>query len=210
MSKAVVKRGRPRAYDPDTVLEQARAVFWDEGFAASSLDALGAAMSMNRPSLYGAFGDKEALYLKTLGRYREESLAQLEQALDPERPLAECLKIVYATALSTYLSGDSGARGCFLIGTATTEAVQSTQIRDMLGTSLIAFDQAFEDRFRIAQERGELSQATDVESLSRLASAILHTLAVRSRAGESRTVLEAIAVSGIRMVCQDADLSGRS
>ena len=56
------RMGRPRTYDRDTALEQARQVFWDAGYASSSLDALGAAMAMSRPSLYGAFGDKEALY----------------------------------------------------------------------------------------------------------------------------------------------------
>src|SRR5713101_4207918 len=124
------KRGRPRAYDPDAALERARNVFWDGGFAASSLDALGAAMAMNRPSLYGAFGDKEALYLRTLERYREESLAGLRKALDPERPLRDGLRTVYATALAVYLSGKNAARGCFLIGTAATEAVLHADVRE--------------------------------------------------------------------------------
>ena len=53
---------RPRAYDPDVALDQAMRVFWEAGYASSSLDDLGAAMAMSRPSLYGAFGDKEALY----------------------------------------------------------------------------------------------------------------------------------------------------
>src|ERR1044071_5895097 len=72
MSNIPRKRGRPPAYDPETALGSARDVFWNTGFTASSLDDLSAAMAMNRPSLYGAFGDKEALYLKTLERYRSE------------------------------------------------------------------------------------------------------------------------------------------
>src|SRR4051812_36374931 len=56
-------RGRPRGFDPEAALGQARDVFWDAGFAASSLDELSAAMEMNRPSVYAAFGDKETLYL---------------------------------------------------------------------------------------------------------------------------------------------------
>lgn len=201
MAETAKKRGRPRAYDPDMALERARDVFWDGGFTASSLDDLGEAMSMTRPSLYHAFGDKEQLYLRTLERYRDESLAALRNALDPDRPLAECLRIVYATALSTYLAGQSGARGCLLIGTAATESVSNAQVRQVLGKSLIAFDRAFEDRFRIAQARGELNPGVDVTALSRLASAVLHTLAVRARAGETSAVLEAIAEAGVRMIC---------
>ena len=41
-------------------------VFWQDGFAATSLDDLSAATGLNRPSLYGAFGDKRALYLRPI------------------------------------------------------------------------------------------------------------------------------------------------
>jgi len=206
MNGTARKRGRPRAYDPDAALAQARDVFWDGGFAASSLDSLGAAMAMNRPSLYGAFGDKEALYLRTLERYRDESMVLLRRALDPSRPLRECLAAAYAIALSIYLTnksgaGDAGARGCFLIGTATSESVLHPQVRDVFGESLVAFDRAFEERFRIARKKGELGRTADVTALSRLASAVMHSLALRARAGESRATLEAIAKSGVEMIC---------
>jgi AcrR family transcriptional regulator len=204
MSEASRKRGRPRAYDPDAALARARDVFWDAGFAGSSLDSLGAAMTMNRPSLYSAFGDKEALYLRTLERYRDESLVAIRQALDPGRSLRAGLGILYATALSTYLDGEAGARGCLLIGTAAVEAVLHPAVREALGGSLAAFDQALEERFRLARDRGEIDSAADVTVLALLASAVLHSLAVRARAGDSRTVLEAIAESGIGMICAAA------
>jgi AcrR family transcriptional regulator len=195
------KPGRPRAYDPDRALEQARRVFWDGGFASSSLDELGSAMAMNRPSLYGAFGDKEALYLRTLERYRDESLAALRAALDPDRPLREGLSSVYARSLDTYLAGEGSARGCFLIGTATTEAVRHPRVRRILGESLADFDAAIEHRLRIAVERGELAPHADAAALARLASAIMHSLAVRARAGDARATLEAIARSGADLIC---------
>src|SRR6185503_5597935 len=62
-------RGRPRAYDADEALRQARNTFWKKGYSATTLDDLSEATGMNRPSLYGAFGDKRALYLATLERY---------------------------------------------------------------------------------------------------------------------------------------------
>src|SRR5579883_1226199 len=67
---APAKRGRPRAYDEETALAQAMRVFWTGGYAATSLDELSAATRMNRPSLYAAFGDKQALYRTLIERYR--------------------------------------------------------------------------------------------------------------------------------------------
>jgi AcrR family transcriptional regulator len=204
MSESSRKRGRPRAYDPDAALARARDVFWQGGFSGSSLDALSAATAMNRPSLYGAFGDKEALYLKTLERYRDEGVAAMRQALDPGRPLREALGLLYAAALSIYLDESAGARGCLLIGTAAVEAVLHPAVRAMLHGSLTAFDRELEARFRLARERGETGAAADPVTLARLASAVMHSLAVRARAGESRGVLEAIAESGAAMICAAA------
>ena len=195
------KRGRPPAYDPELALAGARDVFWDFGYAASSLDELSAAMAMNRPSVYGAFGDKEALYLKTLERYRDDSLAALRAALDPALPLREGLAAVYAKSIEIYLGGLNAARGCFLIGTATAEAVSRTAVRDILRGSLQAFDAAIADRLRLAMERGEISAQADPAALAVVASAIMHSLAVRARAGESRQELEALARAGVALIC---------
>src|SRR5271167_5225405 len=65
------RRGRPRAFEPEAALGHAMDVFWKDGFAATSLDDLTAATGLNRPSLYGAFGNKRALYIQAYRRYRE-------------------------------------------------------------------------------------------------------------------------------------------
>src|SRR5215470_2273402 len=100
------KRGRPRAYDPDMALSRAMEAFWDAGFAGTSLDDLGAKMQMNRPSMYAAFGDKEALYVEVLRRYGKASSAAIRSALASARSLREGLALVYAGALELYGAGN--------------------------------------------------------------------------------------------------------
>jgi AcrR family transcriptional regulator len=201
VQKMAAKRGRPRLYDPDTALTQATAAFWDAGYAATSLDAICTGTGMNRPSLYAAFGDKRTLYGRALDRYRESARATLAEALTPDRSLREALRRVYDHALSLYLSGRRGARGCFLIGTALTESVLDTAARVALGDALREIDAAFEARIRLAQETGKLSADADPAVLAKLASAVLHTLAIRSRAGEQRAALEAIIELALDLIC---------
>src|SRR5215510_8193364 len=86
------RRGRPRAYDPDQAIARAAAQFWKAGYAGTSLDDLVAATGMNRPSLYAAFGDKRAIYLKTLDYYMEEGRALARDALADDPPLRVFLK----------------------------------------------------------------------------------------------------------------------
>src|SRR4051812_33746707 len=163
-------RGRPRAYDPSDALARATAAFWRNGFSATSLDVLSDATGMNRPSLYGAFGDKRALYLAALERYAEAGRAAMHDALQPDRPLAEGLRRVYQAALKMYFPPDDTPRGCFLVGTAATEAVGDEAIRGVLQRALRSFDAAFEERFRAAVAAGELPRSADPPTLARIAS----------------------------------------
>src|SRR5262249_17553419 len=132
VQKEPKRRGRPRAYDPEVALQRATDCFWLAGYSATSLDELSAATGMNRPSLYAAFGDKRDLYLRALARYWALSRDVLEEALAYERPLREALRQLYRAALASYLAGERGSRGCFGIGTATTEAVRDNGIRAAL------------------------------------------------------------------------------
>src|SRR5690349_5353645 len=94
------RRGRPPSYEPEETLAAARDVFWRSGYSAATLDDLSAATGLHRPSLYGAFGDKRALYLTTLERYVAEGRRQMVEALGGDRPLREALQRVYDRALA--------------------------------------------------------------------------------------------------------------
>jgi TetR/AcrR family transcriptional regulator, copper-responsive repressor len=193
-------RGRPRAYEPTQALAQATAAFWQLGYAGTSLDQLSDATDMNRPSLYAAFGDKHSLYLQTLERYIQNANASIAAALDRAQPLAGGLRRFYAAALNTYLPSGADARGCYLIGTALTEAPGDTEVRAKLLGALRQFDRALLARLQYAAEQGELSASADPKALAMIASAVLHTLAVRSRAGESRTALQSIVDTAIGVI----------
>jgi AcrR family transcriptional regulator len=194
-------RGRPRAYDPEIALQRATESFWRAGYAATSLDDLSAATGMNRPSLYGAFGDKRELYLAALRRYWELSHVAMEEALAYDRTLREALRRLYRKALAGYFGGKDGPRGCFAIGTATTEAVRDPKIRALLAEGFQMIDDAFAARIRFARDHGDLPRGADPAALAMLASATLHTLAIRSRAGASRGTLEAMADATVHLIC---------
>src|ERR1700745_4334915 len=61
--------GRPRGFDRDAALKAAMFLFWRKGFAATSMNDLCDAMGISSPSLYAAFGSKEALYLEAVEHY---------------------------------------------------------------------------------------------------------------------------------------------
>ena len=199
------RRGRPRAYEPDVALGKALDLFRKDGFAATSLDDLSAATGMNRPSLYGAFGDKRELFIKSYRRYRDDARAAMADIFRDELPIRQRLGRIYAVALDIYLSGEAGPRGCFTLMTAASEAVADPDIRAMVQEGLTGMDKAFAACFRRAKEKGELSDSADPAVLAQLASATLHSIAVRARARTPREELEAIVNGAIDVMVGPAE-----
>ena len=111
---------------------------------------------MNRPSLYGAFGDKRELYIKSYQRYRADARAAMIEIFSDELPIRQRLQRIYAIALDIYLSGEAGPRGCFTVMTAASEAVSDPEIRAMVLDGFVELDKAFAACFRLAKEKGEL------------------------------------------------------
>jgi AcrR family transcriptional regulator len=194
------RRGRPRTYQPEVALGKALDLFRKDGFAATSLDDLSAATGMNRPSLYGAFGDKRELYIKSYARYRADARAAMVDIFREELPIRKRLARIYAVALDIYLSGEAGPRGCFTVMTAASEAVFDPEIGAMVLEGFSELDRAFAACFRIARKKGELPETVDPVVLAQLASATIHTIAIRARARVPRKELEAIVKGAIEVM----------
>jgi TetR/AcrR family transcriptional regulator, copper-responsive repressor len=193
------RRGRPRSFDEGEVLEKARAVFWNLGYAATSLDDLAAATGLNRPSLYAAFGDKRALYLRALTEARDSALAGMAGLLAQDHPLRAALKILFAAAIAAYMKGDVAQRGCFVIGTAVTQAVDDAEVRRLVAEYVAEMDAIFQARFQ--RSGNELAPGVDPAQAAAIASAMLQSLAIRARAGDDQAALKRAAAAAVDMIC---------
>lgn len=192
-------RGRPRKFDEGEVLERARDVFWNNGYAATSLDELSVATGLNRPSLYAAFGDKHSLYLRALAENRAWSVEGVRQRMAGDAPLREALHAFLIEAGDSTLAGDAGARGCFVVCTAVTEALRDPDTRAIAAGYVEDVDAVFRERFE--RSSNQLNTGVDPTSAAAVASAMLQTLAVRARTGSTREDLAEIARAAVITIC---------
>lgn len=178
--------GRPRTFDVDAVLESALAVFWRHGFLEASLTELTAAMGLSKPSLYAAFGDKGALYLKALDRYISQRLAPHLKVLEVE---PDCRKAVEGFLKSTAVmfSDPQLPGGCFIVTGATNIGAANVpkDVDAALRMALTGSESRILSRLRRAQQEGQLATDIDVGELAGMFSALLAGLAVQARAGAS-------------------------
>ncbi|MCA8901632.1 MAG: TetR/AcrR family transcriptional regulator [Hyphomonas sp.] len=193
------RRGRPRNFDEGKVLQQVQDAFWKGGFEGTSIDDLTDATGLNRPSLYGAFGDKHTLYIEALRQYRVATAAAGRKILEDAGTLREGLGELYKAAIRIYM-GDEEGRGCFVSSTAPPEAVRDASVRRELAAMNDELDALFEARIARAQADGETCIALPPDEAARVASSVLHSLSVRARGGAPRKALHALAESAINLI----------
>jgi TetR/AcrR family transcriptional regulator, copper-responsive repressor len=194
--QASPRRGRPPSYDRDAALAALTSVFWNQGFAATSLDDLAAATAMNRPSLYGAFGDKQAMYLAALDRYGHDAEVQLGGILAAVPDVRAAIGALLHASVDFYLAGDSGPRGCLAVCTTAAEAVTTPAMRDGLAAVLARLDGVIAARLAQGVADGQLPPDLDVAAAAMLIAGTLHSIAIRARAGSPRPTLLRLAEAG--------------
>ena len=185
-------RGRPRQFDEEQALESAMLLFWEKGLSSTSLDELADAMGMNRPSIYNAFGSKEALYRRALNSFCGRLDQGMEQTLETVPNLRDALRAFYRSAIAVYCS-TSPAMGCLMVCTAPGEALSHPEVGADLQALIQRLDAGLTLRLSRAQREGELPDNVQPELAACLLQATLQTIALRARAGVPRKKLEAIA-----------------
>ncbi|QQS13604.1 MAG: TetR/AcrR family transcriptional regulator [Rhodospirillales bacterium] len=182
---------RPRSFDFDEALTAATRVFLAHGFDGATLDDLTGAMGINKPSLYAAFGDKEALYARVLEGYAAMAKSVMESALDAGDTLEHAGQRLLSGAIEVYAPAKGDHLGCLIATTATTAAGSNPAVRAALSAFLSDVDQliraAIKRRFGGELAEGSVAAAADVLS------AAMYSIAIRARAGASRRQLSAIA-----------------
>src|SRR3979490_80934 len=125
-------RGRRRSFDTEAAVERAMAVFWSRGYHGTALPDLLSATKLSRGSLYAAFGDKHALFLRALDRYIADALARIDVELGPRHAPIDGLRAFLAGYVAR-ASGASGRRGCLLVATAMELAGHDREVEGRIG-----------------------------------------------------------------------------
>ena len=190
------KRGRPRAFDPDAVLDTVLELFWLRGFAATSLDDIAAATGVSRPSLAVAFGDKDALYIKAMARYQAGLRAELDGVLTCNGcgdSLRAIIDRYFDIMISAFTNESEHPLGCAFMCTALNEAPRHESILEMLQATIEGFDRRFQDFFEKARAMGFITAGQDPKVLTQIISGLTSSLLMRARAGAGRRELTDIA-----------------
>jgi AcrR family transcriptional regulator len=192
-----VPPGRPREFDIDQALDAALKVFWRKGYEGASLPDLTQAMGINRPSLYAAFGNKEALFRKAIDRYMEGPARHLREAL--EEPTARAVMQRLFRGTIDLVADAKNPSGCFLVQSALACGDTADAVRQELAKRRTASEAAIRQRFAHAVADGDLPADTDPTILARFVATVSYGMAVQAASGATRDDLTKVARLAMRV-----------
>jgi TetR/AcrR family transcriptional regulator, transcriptional repressor for nem operon len=191
---------RPREFDEDEVLREARDQFWATGYAGTSMDAIAAATGLGKGSLYGAFGDKHQLFLRIFEAYCADIIDRVRRRLEGPEGEAFTRLRAYVKASAAMTAADSTRRGCLLAkGTAElaehdpSVAARSLETFDVLEALLVTEIEA-------AQRHGDIRADADPRHLGALLLAVLRGIEALGKAGKDKATLRAIADTALAVL----------
>ncbi|RKE17064.1 TetR/AcrR family transcriptional regulator [Streptomyces sp. TLI_171] len=188
--------GRPRAFDIDDRLECAMRVFWRHGYEGTALSDLTAAMGINRPSLYAAYGNKESLFRQCLDRYHRGPGRHAHEALSEPTARAVAEHLLRGTV--EVITREEGP-GCLLVHGALATGPGSAVVRAESAARRAAGRAALRTRFEQAARAGEFAPGTDPAALADHLSALTYGLAVQAADGAPAEQLRRTAELTLRL-----------
>jgi AcrR family transcriptional regulator len=184
-------RGRPRSFDRTAALAAATQLFWRKGYSATSIAELCAVMGIGSPSLYAAFGSKQALYLEALSHYEATQGPLIWFGLRRAATAREAVEdFLMASAAVLPAKGRPG--GCMVTLSAVGEE-DAEALRDRLVAGRAEALSLLEARLARGVAEGELPAGTDRKALARFYLGVQQGMSVQARDGADSAELEAVA-----------------
>jgi AcrR family transcriptional regulator len=187
--------GRPRTFDVNQALDRALEVFWRKGYEGATLCDLTAAMGINPPSLYAAFGNKEGLFRQALDRYWGLRTAFWDDAL--AAPTARAVAETLLRGTAKFLGDPCHPRGCLAVHGALASGGEEDCIRKELEKRRSTSQAEIRERFKRAKREGDLPADADPAALARFLATIIEGMAVQAASGATRKELERVAETAL-------------
>ncbi|MDE2579039.1 MAG: TetR/AcrR family transcriptional regulator [Hyphomicrobiales bacterium] len=190
------KRGRPRKFVENDVLEKVARLFLYDSFAGAALDDLAQAAGLNRPSLAGAFGDKAQLFVRAMDRVGARERDFLLATLSRRGPIEERLTEFLMAAVADRCASAGGFSAI-----AAAAAPANPEIAEAALAQRAGVQAALEEAFGLCLSRRELPEEPTPQARAQMTMAVLDTLALRARYGEKAQSLETFVRDSIAIIC---------
>ena len=171
-------------------------LFWEHGYEATSLSQLTAAMGIGAPSLYAAFGDKQALFLAAVDRYVARGGADTQSLMGDAKTAREAVAhFLEASALR--LTNPHFPRGCMVVLAAVSCSEEAAPVQHKLAACRAAWEKGLRQRIERGIADGEVPATTNAAALASFYMAVVQGMSLHAKDGGTRKRLQEIAETAL-------------
>jgi len=162
---------RRKSFEPEIALQKAQSLFWEMGYAATSISALEKRMGINRFSIYETFGGKKALFLQCLETYSQDMKAGNLALLRDPGGLDGIGKF-----LTRMVEGSPAARrrGCFMMNSLVEISGRDADVSRIADTHFRLVERSLRRAVDEARSRGEVASGVATAETARTLLALAH------------------------------------
>ncbi len=189
--------GRPAQFDRNQAVTQAMSAFWKNGFHGTPVSELVKVTGLKPGSLYGAFGNKRALFLMAMDVYFESLFRKIQHVLRADQPPLDVINDFFEQLV---VDCSTRSKGCLLVNTLTEMSAEDHEVQQLVAAM---FDRIKLEFIRIldrAQKAGDIPHHQDVEELARMLVAGIYGLRLYSKMDQNRENLRSIAQNFLRVL----------
>ncbi|MGW4464953.1 TetR/AcrR family transcriptional regulator [Micromonospora sp. NPDC004704] len=191
MEERMPGRGRPRTFDRTVALGRAMEVFWQHGYEGASMTELTAAMGIASPSLYAAFGSKEALFREAVAHYNATEGAAPQAALEEGDTARAGIEAMLRHNARSHVD-PSRPLGCMVVLAATTGPAGNDEVRRFLAECRNNDITGLRVRIERGVADGDVPPTVDTGMVARFFGAVQQGMSIQARDGASREALDEI------------------
>jgi TetR/AcrR family transcriptional repressor of nem operon len=190
---------RTKQFDEDRAIDAAVDCFWRRGYEGTSVRDLAQSMGIGGTSLYNAYGDKRALFSRSLERYANRSMRERISRLQKERRPKEAIEAFLEEIVERSLA-DPERKGCLLVNSALDLAPHDAEFGQVVAGYLEEIRTFFQRNLEAARKAGQVPRRTDAVKLSTHLLGVVIGIRVLARTGARRKALEAVAQPALALL----------
>ena len=182
-------RGRPRQFDEKAVLQIAAEIFLNQGYEAPSYESLGEQMGLSKPSLYGHFGDKQALFEQVLKGYSKMALTNIRATFSNQKSLKAAVHELFAEIATLYSKNPDHSKGCLIIGAALPSSSHNEKIQGLVTEFIQELQSLFQEIIQHKYKYDLKQSGKTSRQVSTHITSLIFAIAIRARIGTTRKSL---------------------
>ena len=193
--------GRPRSFDKDEALKKAMYVFWDKGYEGTTMADLIKSIGMKAPSIYAAFGNKDAIFKEVVKSYLPTVVSGQLKALNSSPKIYEAVEATLKACVSLY-TGKDNPHTCLVMTAAINTAPEHAEHVETLKSLREEYKAAWRKRFEVAEADQQLTHEANASELAEYFTTIIQGMTIKAKDGATQETLSGTSKLALKTLSQ--------